>query len=89
MLANRAAYDKVIDAGPYGEPLDTQFKNLGIEINRFDGQLLMFNPFEQPQATAAVMYGVSITGRERGSDRSDEGNHQRQRPRRRDVRESR
>jgi hypothetical protein len=61
MLANRAAYDKVIDAGPYGEPLDTQFKNLGIEINRFDGQLLMFNPFEQPQATAAVMYGVSIT----------------------------
>ncbi|MDF2562007.1 MAG: hypothetical protein K0R99_3453 [Microbacterium sp.] len=61
MIANRTAYDNVIDAGPYGEPLDTQFKNLGIEINRFDGQLLMFNPFEQPQATAAVMYGVSIT----------------------------
>lgn len=60
MLANRAAYERVIDAGPYGEPLDTQFKDLGIEINRFQGQLLMFNPFEQPQATAAVMYGVTI-----------------------------
>ena len=60
MLANRAAYERVIDAGPYGEPLDTQFENLGIEINRFQGQLLMFNPFEQPQATAAVMYGVTI-----------------------------
>ena len=60
MLANRTAYERVIDAGPYGEPLDTQFKDLGIEINRFQGQLLMFNPFEQPQATAAVMYGVTI-----------------------------
>ncbi|MFK3676816.1 alpha/beta hydrolase [Microbacterium sp. NPDC090218] len=59
-LANRAAYDKVIAAGPYGEPLDTQFANLGAELNVFQGQLLMFNPFEQPQATAAVMYGVTI-----------------------------
>lgn len=61
MIANKAAYDKVIDGGPYGEPLDTQFATLGLELTDFDGQLLMFNPFEQPQATAAVMYGVSIT----------------------------
>ncbi|WP_168429441.1 MULTISPECIES: alpha/beta hydrolase [unclassified Microbacterium] len=61
MIANKAACDKVIDAGPYGEPLDTQFATLGLELTDFDGQLLMFNPFEQPQATAAVMYGVSIT----------------------------
>lgn len=60
-LANRAVYDKVIEAGPYGEPLDEQFKNLGAEINLNFGQLLMFHPFEQPQATAAVMYGVTIT----------------------------
>jgi hypothetical protein len=61
MLANKAAYDKIVEAGPYGEPLDTQFATLGLELTDFDGQLLMFNPFEQPQATAAVMYGVSIT----------------------------
>ena len=61
MLANKAAYDKIVEAGPYGEPLDTQFATLGLELTDFDGQLLMFNPFEQPQATAAVMYGVSIS----------------------------
>lgn len=57
--ANRAVYERVIASGPYGEPLDTQFANLGRELTRGQGQLLMFHPFEQPQATAAVIYGVS------------------------------
>jgi len=61
MLANKAAYDKIFEAGPYCEPLDTQLATLGLELMDFDGQLLMFNPFEQPQATAAIMYGVSIS----------------------------
>lgn len=56
--ANRAAYDETIAAGPYGEPLDGQLERLGIEMDRQDGELLMFHPFEQPQATAAVVYGV-------------------------------
>lgn len=60
-LANRAVYDATVTAGPYGEPLDSQLKRLGVELDRFDGQLLAFHPFEQPQATAAVMYGVRIT----------------------------
>ncbi|WP_309102954.1 alpha/beta hydrolase [Microbacterium sp.] len=59
-LANRAAYDRVIEDGPYGEPLDSQLEDLGAELTDFDGQLLMFTPFEHPQATAAVMYGVRI-----------------------------
>ena len=65
-LANKAAYDRVIEGGPYGEPLDSQLANLGAEMADFDGQLLMFHPFEHPQATAAVMYGVRIV--------DDEGN---------------
>lgn len=65
-LANKAAYDRVIEGGPYGEPLDTQLASLGLELTDFDGQLLMFHPFEHPQATAAVMYGVRIV--------DDEGN---------------
>lgn len=59
-LANRAVYERVVDGGPYGEPLDSQFTALGVELGTYQGQLLMFNPFEQPQATAAVMYGVHI-----------------------------
>lgn len=65
-LANKAAYDRVIEGGPYGEPLDSQLEQLGREVTDFDGQLLMFHPFEHPQATAAVMYGVRIV--------DDEGN---------------
>lgn len=65
-LANKAAYDRVIEGGPYGEPLDSQLESLGAELTDFDGQLLMFHPFEHPQATAAVMYGVRIV--------DDEGN---------------
>lgn len=56
--ANRTAYESTIDAGPYGEPLDTQLRQLGVEMNTFAGELLMFHPFEQPQATGAVVYGV-------------------------------
>ena len=55
--ANRAAYDETIAAGPYGEPLDRQLRQLGAEM-ALDGELLMFHPFEQPQATGAVVYGV-------------------------------
>jgi len=65
-LANREAYDRAIEGGPYGEPLDSQLESLGLELTDFDGQLLMFHPFEHPQATAAVMYGVRIV--------DDEGN---------------
>jgi hypothetical protein len=56
--ANRRAYESTIDAGPYGEPLDTQLRQIGVEMNTFAGELLMFHPFEQPQATGAVVYGV-------------------------------
>lgn len=56
--ANRAVYDETIAAGPYGDPLDSQFEQLGIELDWNDGELLMFHPFEQPQATAAVVYDV-------------------------------
>ncbi|MGK3954415.1 alpha/beta hydrolase, partial [Microbacterium sp. I2] len=56
--ANRTAYDQTIAAGPYGEPLDGQLRQLGVEMNRWSGELLMFHPFEQPQATGAVVYGV-------------------------------
>lgn len=56
--ANREVYDETIAGGPYGEPLDGQLEQLGIEMDRQDGELLMFHPFEQPQATAAVVYGV-------------------------------
>lgn len=59
-VANRAAYDRVIAAGPYGDPLDAQLHQLGKELDRSDGQLLMFHPFEHPQATAAVMYGLDV-----------------------------
>jgi len=56
--ANRTAYNETIAAGPYGEPLDGQLRQLGVEMNRWSGELLMFHPFEQPQATGAVVYGV-------------------------------
>ncbi|WP_127819441.1 alpha/beta hydrolase [Microbacterium sp. CPCC 204701] len=56
--ANRTVFDETVAAGPYGEPLDSQFEQLGIEMDRQDGELLMFHPFEQPQATAGVVYGV-------------------------------
>lgn len=59
-IANKAVYDATIAAGPYDSALDGQLEALGVELARFDGQLLMFNPFENPQATAAVMYGVRI-----------------------------
>ncbi|WP_022889408.1 alpha/beta hydrolase [Agromyces italicus] len=60
-VANRAVYDATVKAGPYGEPLDSQLESLKRELNSFDGQLLMFHPLEEPQATAAVMYGVRIS----------------------------
>jgi hypothetical protein len=57
--ANRTAYEETIAAGPYGEPLDSQLRQLGLEMNTHSGELLMFHPFEQPQATGAVVYGVA------------------------------
>lgn len=60
--ANREAYERVAAGMPYGEPLDGQLRQLGSELGaEFGGELLMFHPFEQPQATAAVMYGVGAT----------------------------
>jgi hypothetical protein len=56
--ANRSAYEATIAAGPYGDPLDSQLTQLGMEMDRHKGALLMFHPFEQPQATGAVVYGV-------------------------------
>lgn len=64
--ANRAVYRQTIREGPYGEPLDSQLAQLGRELGpEFRGELLMFLPFEQPQATAAVVYGADIS---RGTD---------------------
>lgn len=57
--ANRDVYTQTVAAGPYGEPLDAQLEQLGREIDRHGGELLFFRPFEQPQATAAVAYGVA------------------------------
>ena len=60
--ANRAVYDRTVNGMPYGEPLDGQLRQLGEELGpEFAGELLMFYPFEQPQATAAVMYGAAVT----------------------------
>lgn len=60
--ANRAVYERTVNGMPYGEPLDGQLRQLGSELGaEFGGELLMFHPFEQPQATAAVMYGVGAT----------------------------
>ncbi|WP_312676580.1 alpha/beta hydrolase [Microbacterium sp.] len=59
--ANRAVYDRTVRAMPYGDPLDGQLRQLGEELGpEFAGELLMFHPFEQPQATAAVMYGTAV-----------------------------
>lgn len=58
--ANRTAYEQTVAAGPYGEPLDSELSQLGRELrSELGGQLLMFHPFEEPQATAAVVYGAS------------------------------
>lgn len=59
--ANRAVYRQTVGDGPYGEPLDSQLAQMGRELGpEFAGELLMFHPFEQPQATAAVVYGADI-----------------------------
>ena len=60
-LANRTSYEAVAAGGPYGDPIDEQITAMGREINQFGGELLEFHPFEYPQATAAVMYGVTVT----------------------------
>jgi hypothetical protein len=58
--ANRSAFERVLDGGPYGKPLDDQLEQLSLELgDDLGGQLLMFHPFEEPQATAAVVYGAS------------------------------
>ncbi len=59
-IANRTSFDRVRRRGPHGEPLDRQLATMASEMKRHRGQLLVFHPFEHPQATAAVMYGVSI-----------------------------
>jgi len=59
-LANKISYDAVKAGGPYGDPLDGQLEQLGLEVTDFEGQLLEFHPFEYPQATAAVMYGITL-----------------------------
>lgn len=61
--ANRAVYAETVAAGPYGEPLDGQLARLGRELSvgTRGGELLLFHPFEQPQATAAVVYGAART----------------------------
>lgn len=61
-VANRAVLVETLAAGPYGEPLDGQLASLAVEISdEFRGELLLFHPLEQPQATAAVVYGVTRT----------------------------
>lgn len=60
MNANRAVLEATVADGPYGEPLDSELAQLGRELRAdYGGELLMFHPFEQPQATAAVVYGVT------------------------------
>lgn len=59
-IANRTSFDRARRCGPHGDPLDSQLATMALEMNRFAGALLVFQPFEHPQATAAVMYGVSI-----------------------------
>lgn len=65
MLANRAEFERVVAAGPYGEPLDGELSDLAEEVKR-GGQMLAFRPFESPQATAAVVYGVDVVMDEEG-----------------------
>lgn len=65
MLANRAEFDRVMAAGPHGEPLDSELADLAEEVRR-GGEMLAFRPFESPQATAAVVYGVEIVVDEEG-----------------------
>lgn len=60
--ANRTVHEQTVEAGPYGEPLDSQLAQLGDELSAdLGGELLTFHPFENPQATAAVVYGVART----------------------------
>lgn len=59
MLANRAEFERVLAAGPHGEPLDSELDDL-LEELKAGGELLAFRPFESPQATAALVYGVEI-----------------------------
>lgn len=59
MLANRAEFERVLAAGPHGEPLDSELADLAEELRR-GGTMLAFRPFEAPQATAAVVYGVEV-----------------------------
>lgn len=61
MLANRREFGRIHDGMPYGEPLDGQLKQLKKELDWSQGQLVTFHPFESPQATAAVAYGVELT----------------------------
>lgn len=59
MLANRTEFVRVVAAGPHGEPLDSELADLLEELTA-GGALLAFRPFESPQATAAVVYGVAV-----------------------------
>lgn len=59
LAANRQVFERTVAGGPYGDPLDSELEALRIELGRRGGELLMFHPFEHPQATAAVMYGVT------------------------------
>lgn len=57
-IANQISYNKAVENGPYGDPIDSQLSAIYSEITDSGGQLLEFHPFEYPQATAAIMYGL-------------------------------
>ncbi|MGV8883280.1 MAG: alpha/beta hydrolase [Rhodoglobus sp.] len=64
-IANKMSYEKVVKNGPYGDPIDSQLEAMYNELNDGGGQLLEFHPFESPQATAAIMYGLPLADPEK------------------------
>lgn len=67
--ANRTVLAETVATGPHGDPLDGQLALLGVELSAdFGGELLLFHPFEQSQATAAVVYGAPRTARGEAMD---------------------